>query len=129
VILASGAFDGFHSGHLAYLREAGALDPSQPLVVAVAPDAYIERHKHRPARWPQTDRADVVSAVRGVTRVVSHAEPSIASVIRLLRPTYVVKGLDWLHTIPPDVAAACVETGATLTFVDAERTHGSAVAW
>lgn len=129
MILASGCFDGLHSGHIAYLYMAAAVEPSLPLVVAVAPDAYIREAKYREPRWTQRQRAETVAAIRGVSRIVAHPEPSIAATIRALKPAYVVKGLDWLETIPQDVAAACVEVGATLTFVDAERTHSRAVNW
>lgn len=129
MILTSGCFDGLHSGHVAYLHAAAALDPAQPLVVAVAPDAYIRTAKHREPRWSQAARAETVAALRAVTRVVTHDEPSIAATIRRLRPTMVVKGLDWVSTIPADVASACVEAGATLAFVDAERTHSREVDW
>lgn len=129
MILCSGAFDGLHSGHIAYLYQAAALDPSLPLVVAIAPDAYIRQAKHREPRWTQTQRAETVAAIRGVSRTVLHDEPSIAATIRRLSPVYVVKGLDWLETIPRDVAEACVAVGATLTFVDAEQRHGAEVDW
>lgn len=129
MILASGAFDGLHSGHVAYLDAAAALDPSLPLVVAVAPDLYIRLFKNREARWTQAQRATTVAALRSVHRVISQEQMSVAQTIRLLRPTYVVKGADWLHRIPQDVAEACVEAGSCLAFVETEQTHGSEVNW
>ena len=129
MILCSGAFDGLHSGHLAYLYAAAALDPSMPLVVAVAPDTYIRDAKHRAPRWTQAQRAETVAAIRGVSRVIAHEEPSIAATIARIRPALVVKGHEWAHCLPADVAAAVVEAGAGLAFVDTEQTHGSAVAW
>lgn len=129
MILASGCFDGLHAGHVAYLKAAAQLDPSLPLVVAVAPDAYIQQAKHRIPRWAQAERVETVGALRVVTRVLAQAEPSVAATIRRLSPRYVVKGLDWLDRIPADVAQACVDTGVTLAFVDAERTHSRDVDW
>lgn len=129
MILASGAFDGLHSGHVAYLYAAAALDPSMPLVVAVAPDRYIRDAKHRAPRWTQPQRAETVAAIRGVSRVLAHAEASIAATIRQLRPALVVKGIDWLGRIPRDVAEAVVDAGAGLAFVETDQTHGAEVAW
>lgn len=129
MILASGCFDGLHSGHVAYIYAAAALDPSQPLVVAVAPDSYIRAEKWRLPRWTQAQRAETVGAIRGVSRVVVHDERSIAETIKRLSPTLVVKGADWIDRIPVDVAAACVEVGAGLAFVDCEQTHGAEVTW
>lgn len=127
--LCSGAFDGLHSGHVAYLEAAKALAPDEPLWVAVAPDAYIQRDKVRPARWSQQDRAAVVAALRVVDHVIVQAEPSVAATIRETHPARFVKGVDWTTRIPQDVAAACVASGAHLTFVDTDRTHCSEAFW
>ena len=129
MILCSGAFDGLHAGHVAYLYAAAALSPSEPLVVAVAPDAYIRQAKRRAPRWSQSERAETVAAIRGVSKTVLHDEPSIAATIRRLEPALVVKGIDWVDRVPRDVAQAIVDIGASLAFVDCERTHGSEVAW
>ena len=129
MILCSGAFDGLHSGHVAYLEAAKALDPTQTLIVAVAPDAYIRQAKHREPRWSQVQRARVVRALQVVDTVALQAEPSLAMTIRAYRPQMVVKGLDWVQTIPADVAQACVEVGATLAFTDTDETHTRQVDW
>ena len=128
MILASGAFDGLHSGHVAYLIASAALADAE-LVVAIAPNLYIRACKNREPRWDQQERADTVAALRVVDRVVTHPELSIAETIRRLRPRYVVKGCDWSGKLPADVVAACVEVGAQVRFVDAERRHGAAVDW
>ena len=129
MILASGAFDGLHAGHVAYLQAAANVAPEDELVVAIAPNLYIRTAKHRDARWEQDERAETVAAVRYVDRVVTHPELSIAETIRRLRPTIVVKGLDWIGKLPLDVTAACVTVGARVVFVDAERTHSAQVDW
>lgn len=129
MILCSGAFDGLHSGHVAYLKAAADIDLSLPLVAAIAPNLYIRTYKHREARWTQSERAETVAAVRYVDRVVEHPELSIANTILKLRPRYVVKGQDWAGSLPSDVTAACVKVGAEVVFVDAERRHGSSVDW
>lgn len=129
MILASGAFDGLHSGHVAYLEAAKALAPDDPLWVAVAPDTYIQREKARAARWSQQDRADTVAALRVVDCVVLQEAASVADTIRETQPRLFVKGEDWCGRIPPDVAAACVEVGAQLSFVDTDRTHCSEAFW
>ena len=128
MILASGAFDGLHSGHVAYLIAAAALADAE-LVVAIAPNLYIRACKSREPRWDAQERADTVAALRVVDRVVTHPELSIAETIRRLRPRYVVKGCDWSSKLPADVVAACVEVGALVRFVDAERRHGASVDW
>lgn len=127
--LCSGAFDGLHSGHVAYLEAAKALAPDEPLWVAVAPDAYIHGAKYRPARWTQQDRAETVAALRVVDCVIVQDEASVAATIRETRPARFVKGEDWCGRIPSDVAAACVETGADLAFVGTTRTHCSEAFW
>jgi len=128
VILASGAFDGLHAGHVAYLKAASEVSADE-LVVAIAPNLYIRNQKHREPRWQQDERAETVAAIRYVDRVVTHPELSIAETITRLRPRVVVKGIDWSGKLPMDVTAACVKVGARVVFVHTDGTHGAQVDW
>jgi cytidyltransferase-like protein len=128
MILASGAFDGLHAGHVAYLKAASEVSTDE-LVVAIAPNLYIRTAKQREARWQQSERADTVAAIRYVDRVVTHPELSIAETITRLRPKVVVKGIDWSGKLPMDVTAACVKVGARVVFVNTDGTHGAQVDW
>ena len=129
MILASGAFDGLHAGHVAYLQAAANVAPEDELVVAIAPNLYIRTQKHREPRWEQVERAETVAAIRYVDRVVTHPELSIAATIMRLKPTVLVKGIDWLGKLPRDVTAACVGVGARVVFVNTDGTHGAQVDW
>lgn len=129
MILCSGAFDGLHSGHVAYLEAARAIDPDHTLAVAVAPDNYIRTVKHREPRWSQAQRARVVQALAVVDLVILQPELSVAGTVRKYRPAMLVKGLDWVQTLPADVAQACVDAGTTMTFTDTEHTHSRQVDW
>lgn len=128
MILASGAFDGLHAGHVAYLKAASEVSADE-LVVAIAPNLYIRNQKHREPRWQQDERAETVAAIRYVDRVVTHPELSIAETITRLRPRVVVKGIDWSGKLPMDVTAACVKVGARVVFVHTDGTHGAQVDW
>jgi len=119
VILCSGCFDGLHAGHVAYLRLAERLtEPDERLIVAVACDAYIERHKGRTPIWRYIERADTVSELRCVDHVWMHGATGAAGVIRRLRPRLFVKGDDWrILGLPDDVLRACLEVGCSPAFV------------
>ena len=124
MILCSGCFDGLHAGHVRHLRLAKQLDPSLPLVVAIAHDSYIEHAKARQSLWPQDERGEAVAALRDVDRVILQGPGSVASVIRAERPDIVVKGIDWRDCLPLEVEEAVREVGAELIFVDAELPKG-----
>ena len=125
VILASGTFDGVHSGHVRYLRAARLLAKGEFLRVAVAPDVYIRTEKHREPYWSQSDRAETVLALGCVDCVTQHPEPSVAQLIRDLRPRLFVKGQDWRGKLPEDVLAACQAVGTEIVFVDTPGKHVS----
>ena len=79
MVLASGAFDGIHAGHVRYLSAAKALcHEGELLIVAVAPDTYIEKAKHRNAYWSQADRVEAIEAIDAVDAAVSQ-EASLSS--------------------------------------------------
>lgn len=126
MILASGCFDGLHAGHVAYLRAAMKLcDFNEDLVVAVAPDAYIQAEKMRPPIWTQAQRHLVLSVMRGIDLVVFHGEHGAADVIDRLRPRIFVKGRDWQGYMPSSIRAACERTGTEIVLVDSGITQHS----
>jgi cytidyltransferase-like protein len=127
VILASGCFDGLHAGHVRYLDAAADLKSStgEVLVVAVAPDAYIEAAKERRPYWPQADRLHTVRALDMIDAAIAQAQPSVASIIRDYRPRVFVKGPDWQGRLPEDVLLACYEVGTVIAFVDTPGRHVS----
>ena len=125
MVLASGAFDGIHAGHVRYLEAAARLSKDGDVVVAVAPDAYIRRHKQREPYWTQENRLVAVAALATVTSTIEQREDTPAEEIRMLRPSAFVKGIDWERALPPDVVAACREVGCLIVYVDTEGTHTS----
>jgi len=118
VVLASGCFDGFHYGHLAYLKAAMHYGCLGVVDVAVASDAYIRRVKHREPRWPQAQRAAVIRSITFVHDVIIHDDHGAADVIMAWRPKVFIKGIDWESHVPGDVQAACDLVGCRIAFVD-----------
>lgn len=123
MILASGCFDGLHAGHVRYLQAAAAL--GGPLVVAIAPDAYIRTVKRRQPYWTQEDRAWTVRALSLVDEVYLQTTWMADVAILALRPTVFVKGMDWMGKLPLEVAAACQTVGARIVFTATEARHTS----
>ena len=123
MILASGAFDGLHAGHVRYLQMAKRLGHGQPLHVAVAPDAYIRAEKGREPYWSQADRMQTVFALACVDEVIPQHDTSVAKTVREKRPTALVKGPDWKGHLPQDVIDACVDVGARILYTETGGRH------
>lgn len=128
MILTSGAFDGLHAGHVAYLRAAARLSDDgqrdELLLVAVAPDAYIRQAKGREPFWTQRDRAATVEALHCVSGVLYQQDLSPADLIRTLRPRLFVKGADWhVMGLPIEVTVACAECGTVIVFTETSGRH------
>ncbi len=91
-VLALGAFDLFHRGHLEFLRTARSL--GDRLVVGVNSDAKVARYKRVPV-IAAVDRLAIVSAIR----CVDHAEIvdafSVAGLIETHAVRTIVHGDDW----------------------------------
>ena len=124
MILASGAFDGLHAGHIRYLHAAAAINPALPLVVAVAPDSYI-LSKGRAVGWSQKERAIAVQGIARVPSTIQHSPDSVAALFREHRVTLFVKGMDWWGKLPADVVEACRANGAAIVFVQTPGRHTS----
>ena len=132
MIVTSGAFDGLHSGHVAYLRAAKALaEPGELLVCCVAPDNYLVQTHGRTARWTQAQRVAVVEALDCVDLAIGQGADDVAEEIRRLRPRLVVKGTDWAPSLTPDstLVRACAAVGALLVLVHTPGRHNRDVEW
>lgn len=126
MILASGCFDGLHSGHVAYLEAAKALcGADEVLVCAVAPDSYIRKAKQRNPFWPQKDRLVTVRALSAVDAAISQSSTSVAPLIRAYRPRLFVKGPDWEGRLPEEVQMACQHVGTEIGYVQTPGKHVS----
>jgi rfaE bifunctional protein nucleotidyltransferase chain/domain len=100
IILANGAFDLLHVGHVRYLRAAKALGGR--LIVAVNSDESVRALKGegRPL-MPAEERAEILAALADVDAVIIFQEPDVRAIIRELRPDVHAKGTDYTaETVP-----------------------------
>lgn len=100
LVLTNGAFDGLHSGHIAFLREARKL--GDVLIVGVNSDASLRRVSGQPPRHPEGERLSVVAALESVDHSVLFDEETPISLIRDVRPQVHVKGGDYRESDLPE---------------------------
>lgn len=125
-VLASGAFDPLHYGHIRYIRAAAehARTSNLPLVIAVAPDEYVKRR--HPLLQQLEERMEMLDALRGVDFVVPQGTESLARAVREICPASVIKGTDWkVHGLPQDEVEAIAEVAAGITWVDVSPVSSS----
>lgn len=100
VVLANGAFDLFHVGHLRYLQ--GAKAEGDMLIVAINDDDSVRalKGKGRPI-VPRDDRMGIVAAMEPVDYVVSFHETTVENLLREFKPDVHAKGTDYtVDTVP-----------------------------
>ncbi|MFQ5701858.1 MAG: adenylyltransferase/cytidyltransferase family protein [Acidobacteriota bacterium] len=100
IVLANGAFDLLHVGHLRYLDAARQL--GDVLIVGVNSDESVTRLKG-PGRplIPQGERAELLTGLRAVDLVVIFDENDVCSLLDRLRPDIHAKGTDYaVDTVP-----------------------------
>ncbi len=100
VVLANGAFDLLHVGHVRYLAAARAL--GQVLVVAVNSDLSVRRGKGnlRPL-VPQQERLELLSHLWMVDRLLLFDGETVTEVLARLEPEVHAKGTDYrVETVP-----------------------------
>jgi rfaE bifunctional protein nucleotidyltransferase chain/domain len=112
VVLANGAFDLLHVGHVRYLQAARA--EGDWLVVAVNSDESVRRAKGegRPI-MPEAERAEIVAALACVDAVVLFGEDSPAGLIETLRPDVHAKGSDYSAEGVPERPVVAAYGGRT----------------
>jgi rfaE bifunctional protein nucleotidyltransferase chain/domain len=94
LVFTNGVFDLLHVGHVRYLAEARELGDA--LVVAINSDRTVSELKgpDRPV-FDQSERAEILAALRQVDYVVVFDDISPRSLISALLPDVLVKGGDY----------------------------------
>jgi rfaE bifunctional protein nucleotidyltransferase chain/domain len=123
VVLANGCFDLLHVGHVRYLEAAKG--EGDVLVVALNSDASVRKNKGegRPLQ-PESERAEILAALRCVDYVTVFDEPTADLLLRALRPDVHAKGTDWREEDVPEAPTARA-IGARVAIVGDRKTHSS----
>jgi rfaE bifunctional protein nucleotidyltransferase chain/domain len=93
VVLAHGAFDLLHLGHVRHLEKASAL--GDVLIVTVTADAFINKGPGRPV-FPHELRAEMLAALAFVDWAGVNHEATAEQLLEAVRPTIYVKGSDYM---------------------------------
>ena|SRR4028118_177289 len=101
IAFANGCFDVLHVGHIRYLQDAARV--ADVLVVGVNGDASVRvlKGEGRPV-MPAAERAELISAIRGVAYVTVFEERSPSRLLELLRPDFQCKGTDYTPDSVPE---------------------------
>ena len=101
IAFANGCFDVLHVGHIRYLQDAAKV--ADVLVVGVNGDDSVRELKGegRPV-MPANERAELISAIRGVGYVTIFEEKSPARLLQTLRPDFQAKGTDYSADSVPE---------------------------
>lgn len=112
VVLANGAFDLLHVGHVRYL--AAARELGDRLVVAVNSDLSVHTSKGplRPI-MPDHERAELLAHLWMVDRLLLFDEATVTTVLERLRPEVHAKGTDYRRDTVPERAVVASYGGRT----------------
>ena len=101
VVLANGAFDMLHVGHIRYLEDAKKY--GDILLVAVNSDDSVKMSKgdKRPI-IPEKERVEMISALEFVDFVTIFNQKEVSEVIKKLKPDYHAKGTDYTQESVPE---------------------------
>lgn len=123
IVLANGCFDLFHVGHIRYL--AGAKQLGDILIVGINSDEQVRKLKgaNRPF-MPETERAEMISALRFVNYVTIFDEPTVEELIRAVRPDFHAKGTDYTTETVPEKEIV-KEYGGQTAIVGDPKDHSS----
>ncbi len=113
VVLANGAFDMLHVGHLRYLAAAKAL--GDVLVVAVNSDASVRSSKGplRPI-VPEDERLEMLSHFEVVDRLVLFDSRTVSPILQCLTPEIHAKGTDYTAQTVPERGVVAAYGGRTV---------------
>ncbi len=95
-VLATGAFDLLHPGHLRFLEESKKVGGQKAkLVVVVARDSTVLHRKGKNPIIPEQQRLRLVAALKPVNKaMLGHREVSFLATLRKIKPDIVCIGHD-----------------------------------
>ena len=95
IVFTNGVFDILHPGHVRYLKEARSF--GDVLIVGLNSDRSARAQGKAPDRPvnPESERAEVLSALACVDAVVVFDEDTPHEIIKAVQPDILVKGADW----------------------------------
>lgn len=120
VAFANGCFDLLHVGHVRYLQASAA--EADRLIVAINDDASVAALKGpgQPVQ-PAADRAELVSALRGVDYVVVFGDRTVERLLRAFKPDVHCKGTDYTVESVPERAVVLAYGGRTAIVGDPKQ--------
>jgi len=123
IVLANGCFDALHVGHVRYLQDASK--EADILIVGVNSDESVRALKGegRPVT-NERERAEIVSAIRGVSYVTIFHDSSPARLIAVLKPDVHCKGTDYTADSVPE-RDAVAQYGGRVEIVGDPKDHST----
>jgi len=123
IAFANGVFDMLHVGHIRYLQDASK--EADVLIVAVNGDDSVRAIKGegRPVT-NERERAEIVSAIRGVSYVTIFHDSSPARLIAVLQPDVHCKGTDYTAESVPE-REVVLAYGGRIAIVGDAKNHST----
>ena len=96
VVLATGAFDLLHIGHVRFLEESKRRGgPKARLVVVVARDKTVLERKGRSPILPENQRRELVGSLRVVDEaILGHEHLDMLGILKEVKPSMICVGYD-----------------------------------
>jgi rfaE bifunctional protein nucleotidyltransferase chain/domain len=117
LVLTNGCFDLLHTGHLFYLREAGALGDALWIALNGDRSTALLKGPKRPVQ-SETERAYALAALEFVDGVVVFHTPRLVDEILALQPDIYVKAGDYdIETLHEEERRALESVGAEIRFI------------
>jgi len=114
VVMVFGAFDGIHSGHLDFFRQARRY--GDYLIASVGTDKNVEAIKGKVSLFNQKDRLELLKNIKLVDRAVLGVEKEYYKAIKKYNPDVICLGYDQWAT-EEDVKSELAKVGLTKTKV------------
>ena len=95
-VLATGAFDLLHPGHIRFLEESKKTGGARAkLIVVVARDSTVQKRKGRKPILPEEQRRQIVQSLKPVNKaILGHQEIDLLGILAQYKPDIVCVGHD-----------------------------------
>ncbi len=130
IVLCHGVFDMLHIGHLNHFEESRKF--GQILIVSITKDEFVNKGPNRPV-FNILQRAKLLAGLKIIDFVIINDKATAENIIKILKPNYYVKGIDYknnksdfTHNIKKEVEAVN-KIGGKIKYTNSKKINSSKV--
>ena len=120
--MVDGGFDPLHDGHIRYFKKSREKFNNCKIVCCLASDKYIKK-KHK-VFLNQNRRSIIIDSIKYIDFVIK-SDITTAHVLKIIKPKYYIKGIEWKNKLPKKEIEICKENKIKIIYLNTRKSSST----